>query len=446
MNSSLIREFLFWGIWLIIPIIIDIAGGIASGIIVLKEYIKKQRVELEFLPHVTILIPVYNSSKTLYGCLESIAQQNYPLKNIMVLLINNGPKDSSHDIFCSFQEKHPSIRIWWVDSSQGKAKALNKGLYMAEGKYIINIDSDGMLERNAVRRVVEKFESNLDIFAMTGVILTNNNLIDKTKKIWLRLIQRCELFEYTEAFLVGRGFQSYNNTMFTLAGAFSCYRKDIVLRTQLYNNETLGEDTHMTSQIRELLKGKIALCEDAFFFVDPVEDVDKLYIQRQRWQRGQIEVSSLFSNFGEGKKGLSKVLRYTMIKDHTLVFPRFIWIFAMMYLILFDYPISLVVGANILMYTLYSLSSLMYFFIGKLYLREQKNVISYMDKHCYTIMLLPIYRFIVYFIRVAGIINSIEKKSSWNTRTFTDEKNIIKEKFGSKLKIYYKIKGWVNND
>lgn len=437
---------MFWGIWLLIPIIVDIASGIVSAIIVYSAYFKKTKLEIDFLPHVTILIPVYNSEKTLKNCLNSIVEQNYPLKNIMVLLINNGIKDNAYDVFCSIQEENPKLRLWWIDSSKGKAKALNKGLYMAEGKYIINIDSDGVLDKNAVRRVVEKFENNTDIFAMTGVVLIDSSFIEKTKGLFLRLVQRCELFEYTEAFLVGRAFQSYTNTIFTLAGAFSCYRKDVVLRTQLYNNETLGEDTHMTSQIRELLKGKISLCEDAFFYVDPIDNLDKLYIQRQRWQRGQIEVSSLFKDVAnKNNKGFKNVLKYTMIKDHTLVFPRFIWIFAMMYLVFLDYPLNLIVGANIILYLIYTLNSFMYFFISKLYIKELKTVKRYMNKHWYTILLLAIYRFIVFFMRVAGIINSVEKYASWNTRTFTDEKKIIQSKLMKKLSAYYKVKEWINN-
>lgn len=446
MSEGLVKEFLFWGIWLVIPLLVDIMTGIASGIIVLNGYFKRNKIEIEFLPHVTILVPVYNSEKTLRNCLKSIVEQNYPIKNISVLLINNGPKDKSYDVFCSFQEENPSLRIWWIDSSKGKAKALNKGLYMAEGKYIINIDSDGILDKNAVRRVVEKFESNQEIYAMTGVVLTDNNLIEKTKDLALRLIQRCELFEYSEAFLVGRGFQSYTNTMFTLAGAFSCYRKDVVLKTQLYNNETLGEDTHMTYQIREFLRGRIALCEDAFFYVDPIDDIDKLYIQRQRWQRGQIEVSSLFKDIAnKNNKGFKNVLKYAMIKDHTLVFPRFIWIFAMIYLIFLDYPLSLIFGANIIMYLVYVFNSFIYFFISKLYLKELNEVTEYMTKHWYTILILPVYRFIVFFMRVAGIINSVERYASWNTRTLTAEKEIIAEKLNKKLKLYYKVKEWINN-
>lgn len=446
MNKELMRELFFWGIWLVIPLIIDILTGLASGIIVLIGYLKKNSQDMEFYPHVTMLVPVYNSQKTLKNCLKSISEQNYPIKNLQVILINNGSKDNSYDVFCSYQEENPGLRLWWLDSSKGKAKALNKGLYMSEGKYVINIDSDGVLDKNAVRKVVEKFEYNEDIYAMTGVILIDKDLIEKTKSLFLKLVQQCELFEYTEAFLIGRGFQSQRNTMFTIAGAFSCFRKDIVLRTQLYNNETLGEDTHMTSQIREFLKGKIALCEEAFFYLDPIEDLDKLYIQRQRWQRGQVEVSSLFRDIAKrNNRGLKNVLRYTLIKDHTLVFPRLIWIFAMIYLIFLDYPLELIVGANIIMYLAYVFNSFIYFLVSKLYLKEQKDVMQYMSKHSYTVLFLPVYRSLVFFMRVAGIINSAKKYAAWNTKTFSEEIHIIKEKLRRKLNLYYKIKDWVNH-
>ena len=445
MSRDLIRLFAFWGIWLVIPLMLDVFTGIFSGLVIISVYLRRHKVTMEFLPYITILVPIYKSNKTLESCLQSIVDQTYPIKNLMVILINNGPEDGSHDIFSSIQERYPSLRMRWIDSSQGKAKALNKGLYMAEGKYIINIDSDGVLEKNAILRVVEKFEADQQIYAATGVVLIDDRLIEKTENIALKLMQRCELFEYIESFVVGRGFQSWRNTMFTVAGAFSCYRKDIVLRTQLYNNETLGEDIHMTSQIRNFNKGKIVLCEDAFFFVDPIDSWDKLYIQRQRWQRGALEVSSLFNDSSYKQKGLRSILHGTMLKDHTLVFPRFIWIFAMMYLVFLDYPMGLIIGANLIMYLVYVLNSLLYYFVSKLYLKDVDRVSKYVTRHFYTILFLPIYRFVVFFMRLAGIINSAQKYAAWNARTLTEERKIVWDKLKGRLKLYFILKDWINN-
>ncbi|MGG7176658.1 TIGR03111 family XrtG-associated glycosyltransferase [Clostridium paraputrificum] len=443
--EKVLEGFTFWGVWLVIPILVDIFSGILSVITVFIRYLKKEKEnKLEYCPYVTILVPVYNSEKTLRTCIESITKQEYPIKNIQVLLIDNGSKDNSYDIYCELQERYTSLRLWWLDSSQGKAKALNKGLYMAEGKYIINIDSDGMLDKNAIHNMVYKFENDDEIIAMTGVILTNYKDIEKTKSISKRIFQKCELFEYCEAFLVGRGFQSQTNTMFTLAGACSAFRKDAVLKTQLYNGETLGEDTHMTSQIREFLNGKVVLCEDAFFFVDPIDDLDKLYIQRQRWQRGEIEVSTLFWARTK-KKGIFNVLNYNMLKDHTLVFPRLIWYFAMFYLVFMDYPLELILGANIIMYIVYFSNSTIQYFVGRLYLKDQIETKKYMNKNLYILLILPIYRMLVFFMRAAGILNAAESGNSWNAKTFEQEKEIIKGSVKDRTQLYRKVKHWVNN-
>ena len=146
--DEIIKEFVFWGIWLVIPLIIDFVIGIVAAIIVSFDYFTKtDDRKLSFYPYVTILIPVYNSEKTLCQCVKSIVNQSYPISNLQVLLIDNGSKDESYRVYCELQQQYPKLRLWWLDSSKGKAKALNKGLYMADGKYIINIDSDGVLEK-----------------------------------------------------------------------------------------------------------------------------------------------------------------------------------------------------------------------------------------------------------------------------------------------------------
>lgn len=440
------NEVVFWGIWLIIPIIIDILLGVFAVIVVYGRYIMSKNInkELEFKPHITIIIPVYNSEKTLDMCIESIINQDYPIENIQVLLIDNGSKDNSYEIFCQLQNTYSNLRMWWVESSQGKAKALNKGLYMAEGKYIINIDSDGILDKSAISNMIYKFENDSEIYAMTGVVLTNYKDIMKSKSILRRLYQDCELFEYCEAFLVGRGFQSETNTMFTLAGAFSAFRKEVVLKTQLYNGETLGEDTHMTFQIREVLKGKVKLCDDAFFFVDPIENMDRLYIQRQRWQRGQIEVSTLFMN-DTGENKIFSVANINMLRDHTLVFPRLIWFFAMIYMIFIDYPLKLIIGANIAMYIVYVISSALYFMVEMLYLKDQQETKKYMKKHFYVVFILPLYRSIVFFMRAAGVLNAAHEGSVWNVKTLHQEKKVVKEELKSKFWDFYRLKEFINN-
>lgn len=451
-SNSIYTRFVFWSVWLLIPLLWEILIGSISAIAIIIKYLSQlNKKELEYLPRVTILVPIYNSEATIGKCLQSIKDQIYPKDLLEIFLINNGERDGSYEIFIKFQQENPCIRVWWYDSKKGKSKALNKGIFSSQGKYIINIDSDGWLDNQAVYNVIRKFEQNRKINAMTGVILIDNTLGNKVSP-FMELVRKCEFFEYVETFLIGRNFQSITNTMYTLAGAFSCFRKEAILKTHMYNTETVGEDTHMTYQIRRFVGGKILLCNDAFFYVDPIESLDKLYLQRQRWQRGQLEVAKLFydMHIGHIRQFFSKFSLRVLINDHTLVFPRLIWFFGMIYLFFLDYPLNILFGTNALLYLLYVSNSFIYLMVGLLYLKGKQNIKKHLLKNIYILLIMPIYRFVVYFIRVAGIINSMTTEATWNTKSFSQEicmiYNIIHTTIAKKIPIVYRLKEWLNDE
>ena len=436
-SNRIFQQFIYWGAWLIIPFLWEIGSGILSAILVMMKYFKQETSQLNFYPIVSILVPVHNSKATLEGCLKSIYDQDYPKENIEVFIIDNGSNDNGYNIFEKFQMEYPKIKIWWTYSNQGKSKALNKGIFSSTGKYVINIDSDGSLDKYAVRNIVDKFEKNSKISCMTGVVLIDIDLIEKTKKSLLKSLRICELFEYSESFLVGRNFQSMTGTMYTLSGAFSCFRREAIMKTQLYNSETLGEDTHMTFQIKEFVGGKSIMCENAFFYVDPVESFDKLYTQRQRWQRAELEVASLFTkqHLGGIFDFIVKPSMRKLVSDHTLTFPRLIWFFAMIYLYFINYPLNLLIGANLLLFGAYIFNSFLYLIVSSLYLKNQSKVRKYIIKHWYYCIILPLYRFMVYWIRIAGTINSLQTDSKWKTKTLTEEISEVNSNISANIRL-----------
>lgn len=280
-------SIIFWAAWVIIPIVMEIIPTIGNFVILIKKKIVSHKEKaVNFSPEITMIIPVYNQEHSLRRCIKSINDSSYPNDKIYILVVNNMSTDRSFEVFCECQEEFPELTMNWVNSKQGKSKALNLGLFNSFGKYVIHIDSDGVLQRDAIRNMVVKFERNADIDCMTGTIMTNPEMIDETKGFGLRLLRKLEFFEYAQAFLAGRNFQSEFNNIFTLSGAFSAFRRSTIMRTNMYNTDTVCEDTHVTFQIRDVLGESVVLCSEAIFYVDPIEDVNRLYIQRQRWQRG----------------------------------------------------------------------------------------------------------------------------------------------------------------
>ena len=372
---------------------------------------------------------MYNSSETLRGCLESVHNSNYPANLIDILLMNNESTDNSYDVFAQCQTEFKDLQMTWLNASQGKSKALNMALFNSYGKYIIHIDSDGKLHPDAIKNITVRFEQDLEIDCLTGAILTDFRAIEATKEFGLKIVRRCEFYEYCQSFLAGRNFESEFDSIYTLSGAFSAFRKSAILKSQLYNTATVSEDTQVTFQMRNLLNKGIRLCENAFFFVDPIESYNKLYTQRQRWQRGELEVSHMFlkQNLSVVKSFFSNFMVRVLMFDHTFAFPRMIWYFALIFLVFLNYPISLVVGSVFLIYLLYVFSTFLYYINVTMYLSGVKDIRRYYSSRVYLIFLLPMFNFVIFWIRFAGIINSIKEEGNWKTTTLTEEWRKVKK-------------------
>lgn len=453
MLSRTYKEIISWIAWIVIPFIMEIIPAIAGFFILIKKRLTVKEEEFKGkLPEITIIIPVYNSAETLRGCIKSVYDSDYPCELMDVMLMNNMSSDNSFEVFTQCQMEFKELSLRYMNSKQGKSKALNMALFNSEGKYIINIDSDGKLEPDAIRNIVIRFEQNPDIHCLTGAILTDKEYIENTSSWFLKLVRKCEFLEYAQAFLAGRNFESELNSIYTLSGAFSAFRKSTILKTQLYNSETVCEDTHITFQVRNLLKKKVHLCENALFFVDPIDNLSKLYTQRQRWQRGELEVSHMFfKNRALTARGfLSNFMIRTLMYDHTFAFPRMIWYFAMIFLLFMNYPFELVFGSVFVIYLLYVLSAFLFYINVMSYLKSYKGVRKYYARKLYLIFLMPLYNFIIFWIRFAGIINSTKVKSKWKTLNFKEEYKsfcfVIKGDLKKVFSIIKKIRGVVNNE
>ncbi|NYC93459.1 glycosyltransferase [Clostridium acetobutylicum] len=176
------REMVFWMAWIIIPFLMEIVPALGGFIILLRKRLSiKDKAFSGKLPQITIIVPVYNSEDTLKGCIESIYNSDYPSEFIDVMLVDNQSSDNSFKIFTRCQKEFDGLSLRYMNSKQGKSKALNMALFNSSGKYIIHIDSDGKLHKDAIKNMVTRFEGNPHVHCMTGVILTDKELIEKTK-------------------------------------------------------------------------------------------------------------------------------------------------------------------------------------------------------------------------------------------------------------------------
>ena len=420
-------------------------------VLIKKHIFHKEIIKPAIDPEISLIIPIYNSMDTLEQCIRSIDESDYPDERIRIFLVNNQGQDDSFQVFCDCQQKYPQLQMQWLNAKQGKSKALNMALFNSEGKYIIHIDSDGLLERSALRNMVYRFEADQTIECMTGVILTDPKQVQAYPPVLPRILRKVEFMEYAQAFLAGRNYSAEVNAVYTLSGAFSAFRKSAVLKSQLYNTDTICEDTQITFQMKYLQKTKVGICEDAIFFVDPIEDMNKLYTQRQRWQRGSLEVSHLFlKDKLKARNMLTNVGVRTLLYDHTFAFPRMIWYLALICLLCMNYSFAQIGYSTLFLYGLYVLIGVFYYISTVGFLKNFKEIRKYYAKQWYVIPVLPIFNLMVFFIRFAGVINSINTDSAWKTRNFTQEKESFVQTVAKDFSVVGhflgRIRDFVNNE
>ncbi len=106
-------------------------------------------------PVVSVIVPVYNVENYLSECIESIIKQS--LKDIEIILVNDGSTDNSFEICNKYAELDNRIIV--IDKkNEGSASSRNSGIDIAKGKYISFVDADDVISQFIFEKLVNKAE------------------------------------------------------------------------------------------------------------------------------------------------------------------------------------------------------------------------------------------------------------------------------------------------
>jgi len=106
---------------------------------------------------VSIIIPVYNSKKTINKCLKSVWSQTY--KDFEVIVINDGSTDKSLSILRSWGSK---IKLF-NQQNQGAPIARNFGFEKSSGEYVLFCDADVVMRPNMLEKMVRILDRNKQV-------------------------------------------------------------------------------------------------------------------------------------------------------------------------------------------------------------------------------------------------------------------------------------------
>lgn len=123
---------------------------------------------------ITIVIPNYNGEKYLRPCLESVYAQDY--RNYEIIIIDNHSTDSDYKWLRDYGE----IRFKRLDKNYGFSRAVNEGIKMAQGKYVLLLNNDTQLCPGFLNAMYSTMERDCKVFSVSSKMIQYHNkaLID----------------------------------------------------------------------------------------------------------------------------------------------------------------------------------------------------------------------------------------------------------------------------
>lgn len=132
------------------------------------------------MARVSVVIPVYNVEKYLKQCLDSVINQEY--KDIEVILVDDGSTDNSGYICDEYAQKYQFIEVVHKKNA-GLGFARNTGIEKAKGEYITFVDSDDIVGKTMITKLMEEVDRCHADTVIGGYrrIDTDNNILSYEK-------------------------------------------------------------------------------------------------------------------------------------------------------------------------------------------------------------------------------------------------------------------------
>lgn len=176
-------------------------------------------------PKISIIIPVYNSEKTLYRCVDSILAQSF--SEFEAIFVDDCSSDGSMALLHAYIERDARLKVITLDENRGAGNARNIGIECARGEYLSFVDSDDEIAPDFLELLYNKaVESGADIIKGSCLRVCENGSDKDSNR--LKMLYRNKRFVscmkageklfmffkehhfsaiYRRAFIIGRGIR-----------------------------------------------------------------------------------------------------------------------------------------------------------------------------------------------------------------------------------------------
>lgn len=250
-------------------------------------------------PLVSVIVPAKNDPVMIIEAAKSCLASTYG--NIEVIMVNDGSTDDTGHAMDALRKEFPDrISVIHLAQNVGKRKAVREGIVSgpAKGDIILLIDSDCVIEKTAIERMVKVFDDP-DVGAVSGhgrAVNAEQNTLTKMQDTW-----------YDGQFSIMKAMESAFGTVTCCPGILSAYRKEAIMPAlDRWANDvflgadfTLGDDRHLTSYViggnkhyldKKQKVWKAKYCESAIVYTEVPHRFKKFMWQQVRWKKSWLRV------------------------------------------------------------------------------------------------------------------------------------------------------------
>lgn len=234
-------------------------------------------------PPVSIIVPCHNEENNINEIVKYLVDQQYP--NFDIIAVNDGSTDNTGRLLDALADRVVSLRVVHLAKNQGKAMALRMGALMSENEYLICIDGDALLDKDATTWIMSHFLQGVRVGAVTG------NPRVRTRSTLLGKIQ---VGEFSAIVGMIKRAQRIYGRVFTVSGVVAGFRKTALHQVGYWDINTVTDDIDISWKL-QMNHWDIRFEPNALCWVLMPETIAGLCKQRLRWAQGGMEA---FMNYG----------------------------------------------------------------------------------------------------------------------------------------------------
>lgn len=232
-------------------------------------------------PKITILVPCYNTRKTLPATLRSIQKSQHT--NLDVMIVDDGSEDTVKDIVESFNDKR--FRYFWKEN-EGLGLTRNFGIDHAQGSFIFFLDSDDLIFPESLTNLLDYALAN-DLGVVSGVTV-RRQFETNVESEWYRSLYKTRKISTFENRL-----SQFDDTLSTN----KLYKVSLLKEKNIYFEEGLYEDKLFTAKL--------------YSKVDKIGLIDsRVYIWLIYGNQTTITTSKTVDNFKGRMEAVNKLWQY----------------------------------------------------------------------------------------------------------------------------------------